>query len=77
MIVLMPAVSDVPDRPGEHGGCAFVNLCYLNLSNFQEFRKRFERSEAIERLERLERTDPMLNGAQRLNGLNVLNWPPH
>jgi hypothetical protein len=34
----------------------------------------FERSEAMERLERLERTDPVVNGAQRLNAWNNWNW---
>jgi hypothetical protein len=29
--------------------------------------ERLERSEAVERLEQLERTDPVLNGAKRLN----------
>ena len=37
------------------------------------FRRRLERSVAVERLQRLERTDPMMNGAQRLNDWNIWN----
>jgi hypothetical protein len=47
--------------------------CGLKVSAESQFLGRFERSEAIERLERLERTDPVLNGAKRLNDWNIWN----
>jgi hypothetical protein len=56
----------------ENSGCAFSNLCYLNLSTFREFPKRFERSKAIERLERLERTDPRDERSEAIEQLERL-----
>jgi hypothetical protein len=50
--------ASVVSQSERFNGDASPNLCSLNLSKFQEFRKRFERSKALERLERLERTDP-------------------
>jgi hypothetical protein len=46
------------------------------IRNWSQFLKRFERSKAIEQLERLERTDPVMNGAKRLNDWNDWNWLP-
>jgi hypothetical protein len=41
--------------------------------NFKYLWLEFERLERSAAVERLERADPMMNGATRLNGLNVLN----